>query len=253
MRHSKNQLQSAPWAANPRMIHLRFVNCDCVKDWTARKVLNAKTIGVPFNTLLRYLKSDNLFNGDDGSESEREKETERKKLRARSFSSFFLSSVPIPPTRDSSGCVSSSVTRLDDYRKFLATNSPLKVAQKDCWLLEYFEKDQLIKNCYGYYLGNFWKHLGNFFNPLSGHTGLFPKSKKWSNLETPFLYYSDRLISLSGWNEFEMIQTIQKWKTNFAFQIEKINENQNGQRVKMRSCLWEHICFTEWDQLITWA
>ena len=162
MRHSKNQLQSAPWAANPRMIHLRFVNCDCVKDWTARKVLNAKTIGVPFNTLLRYLKSDNLFNGDDGSESEREKETERKKLRARSFSSFFLSSVPIPPTRDSSGCVSSSVTRLDDYRKFLATNSPLKVAQKDCWLLEYFEKDQLIKNCYGYYLGNFWKHLGNF-------------------------------------------------------------------------------------------
>ena len=27
------------------------------------------------------------------------------------------------------------------------------------------------KNCCGYYLGNFWKHLGNFFNPASGHTG----------------------------------------------------------------------------------
>ena len=163
MRHSKNQLQSAPWAANPRMIHLRFVNCDCVKDWTARKVLNAKTIGVPFNTLLRYLKSDNLFNGDDGSESEREKETERKKLRARSFSSFFLSSVPIPPTRDSSGCVSSSVNILDDYRKLLATNSPLKVAQKDCWLLKYFEKDQLIKKLLWILFGQLLKTFGQLF------------------------------------------------------------------------------------------
>ena len=38
--------------------------------------------------------------------------------------------------------VVSSVTRLGDFWKFLATNSPSKVAQKDCWILRYFEKDQ---------------------------------------------------------------------------------------------------------------
>ena len=28
------------------------------------------------------------------------------------------------------------------------------------------------KNRLGYYLGNFWKHLGNYFTPTSGHTVL---------------------------------------------------------------------------------
>ena len=27
-----------------------------------------------------------------------------------------------------------------------------------------------MKNWCRYYLGNFWKYLGNFFNPASGHT-----------------------------------------------------------------------------------
>ena len=34
----------------------------------------------------------------------------------------------------------SSVTRLGEFRKFLATNSLTKVAQKDCWLLGLFWK-----------------------------------------------------------------------------------------------------------------
>ena len=29
----------------------------------------------------------------------------------------------------------------------------------------------LCQNCFGYYLGNFWKHLGNFLTPTSGPTG----------------------------------------------------------------------------------
>ena len=32
------------------------------------------------------------------------------------------------------------------------------------------KKINSCNNCCGYYLGNFWKHLGNFFNPASGHT-----------------------------------------------------------------------------------
>ena len=28
----------------------------------------------------------------------------------------------------------------------------------------------VCKRCFGYYLGNFWKHLGNFFTPTPGHT-----------------------------------------------------------------------------------
>ena len=28
-----------------------------------------------------------------------------------------------------------------------------------------------MKNCCGYLSGNYWKHLGNFLNPASGHTG----------------------------------------------------------------------------------
>ena len=30
------------------------------------------------------------------------------------------------------------------------------------------------KNWFGYYLGNFSKHLGNFLNPAFGHTGEEP-------------------------------------------------------------------------------
>ena len=40
--------------------------------------------------------------------------------------------------------VTSSVTRLGDFRKLLATNLFTKEAQKESWLLGYFEKDQLV-------------------------------------------------------------------------------------------------------------
>ena len=40
-------------------------------------------------------------------------------------------------------CWESSVTRLADFWKFLATNLLSKVAQNDCSLLGYFENDQL--------------------------------------------------------------------------------------------------------------
>ena len=39
--------------------------------------------------------------------------------------------------------VSISMTRLGDFWKFLATNAFSRVAQKDCWLLGYFENNQL--------------------------------------------------------------------------------------------------------------
>ena len=65
----------------------------------------------------------------------------------------------------------SSVTRLGDSWKFLVTNLLTKVAQKDYWLLGYFEKDQLMKKLLLIFLGNLWKHLGNFIPPTAGHTG----------------------------------------------------------------------------------
>ena len=44
------------------------------------------------------------------------------------------------------------------------------VAQKYCCQLGNFEKINSGKNCHGCYLGNFLKHLVNFFTPRSGHT-----------------------------------------------------------------------------------
>ena len=44
------------------------------------------------------------------------------------------------------------------------------VAQKYCCQLGNFEKINSGKNCHGCYLGNFVKHLVNFFTPRSGHT-----------------------------------------------------------------------------------
>ena len=60
-----------------------------------------------------------------------------------------------------------SVTRLGDFWKFLAINSLSKVAQKDCWLLGNFEKDQLMSKLLWIL---FRQHLGHFFNSASGHT-----------------------------------------------------------------------------------
>ena len=37
-----------------------------------------------------------------------------------------------------------SVTRIGDFLKFFATNFFSKVAPKDCWLLGYFDKVQLM-------------------------------------------------------------------------------------------------------------
>ena len=61
------------------------------------------------------------------------------------------------------------MTRLGDFLKFLAANSFTKVAQSFL-LLGNFERDHLMLNSCGYYLGNFCKYLGNFFNRASGHT-----------------------------------------------------------------------------------
>ena len=54
----------------------------------------------------------------------------------------------VDPTFDFRGLLcktfADSVTRLGDFWKFLALNLFSKVAQKDFWLLGYFEKDQLM-------------------------------------------------------------------------------------------------------------
>ena len=70
------------------------------------------------------------------------------------------------------------MTRLGNFWKFLATNSPSKVAQKigDFWaILKTINYCQIY--C-GYYLGNFWKHLGHFFNLASGLTAHHSKKGK---------------------------------------------------------------------------
>ena len=74
----------------------------------------------------------------------------------------------------------SSVTRLGDFWKFLHTNLLTNVAIKDCWLLGYFEKVELMKNCYGYILGNLWKQLGNFLYPNIWSQWSFPTSNLWT-------------------------------------------------------------------------
>ena len=66
------------------------------------------------------------------------------------------------------------MTRLGDFLKFLATNLFTKVAQEvvDIWaILKNIKKH---KNCCGYYLGNFKKHIRSFFDPASGHTDYAP-------------------------------------------------------------------------------
>ena len=35
----------------------------------------------------------------------------------------------------------------------------------------YWKRISKCKNCCGIYLGNFWKHLGYIFTPISGHSG----------------------------------------------------------------------------------
>ena len=73
------------------------------------------------------------------------------------------------------------VTRLGYFWKFLAIISLTKVAQKDIWLLGYFEKEQ-CKKCCGYYL--LLETFGKLFNTASGHTGPaedFPQTTKIKN------------------------------------------------------------------------
>ena len=58
------------------------------------------------------------------------------------------------------------------FFKVLGNKSAIKSSPKkmgDIWAnLKRFE---LCKNWCGYHLGTFWKQLGNFLTPISGHTG----------------------------------------------------------------------------------
>ena len=56
--------------------------------------------------------------------------------------------------------------------KLLTTNL-LKSSPKILVIFWAFSKRSISwKNCFGIYLGNFGKHLGYIFTPISGHTGL---------------------------------------------------------------------------------
>ena len=110
---------------------------------------------------------------------------------------------------------------MTDFGKFLTTNLLTKVAQKMIGTFWAIKKINLCKNCGGYYLGNFWKHLGNFFTPSPGHAGtrtLFLKTEKISpnradcfltssacrrsssrSRSSPFVYTS--LASSGAWQE----------------------------------------------------
>ena len=43
----------------------------------------------------------------------------------------------------------SSVTRLGDFGKFLATNLPSKVAPKECWLFGFLKRSIIVKTAVG--------------------------------------------------------------------------------------------------------
>ena len=51
----------------------------------------------------------------------------------------------------------------------------------------------LCQNCCGIYLGNFWKHLGNIFTPLSGHTGRHRDKHRFVN-ETILLSWPSKIL-----------------------------------------------------------
>ena len=77
--------------------------------------------------------------------------------------------------------IKTSETRLRDFlkgfgNKFANKSSPKKIC--DFW--RNLQKINLCKNLCGYYLGNFWKHLGNFFPSTSGHTDQDIKEHKAS-------------------------------------------------------------------------
>ena len=56
--------------------------------------------------------------------------------------------------------------QVGQFFKGLATNFVTKVSQVFGDLLVYFEKRHyIVKNCCGYYLGNFCTKLGDFFSP----------------------------------------------------------------------------------------
>ena len=67
--------------------------------------------------------------------------------------------------------VHNSVTRLDDFWKFLVTKCSTKVAQMLGNYLGYFEKQlNLSKKCWGYILSAFEKFLATFYSNIWSHT-----------------------------------------------------------------------------------
>ena len=60
--------------------------------------------------------------------------------------------------------------QVGQFFKGLATNFVTKVSQVFGDLLVYFEKRHyIVKNCCGYYLGNFCTKLGDFFPQIWSH------------------------------------------------------------------------------------
>ena len=67
--------------------------------------------------------------------------------------------------------VMTSATRLGDFLKFSAPNSPIKVARKDCLILGDFEKDQFMRKLLRLFFRQLFETFGQLLNPASGHTG----------------------------------------------------------------------------------
>ena len=79
------------------------------------------------------------------------------------------------------------------FLKFWAAIFLTKVSQIFGDFLDDWKTSLLSKNCFGYLLGNSWKHLGYFFIPTSGHTVYnlnacaiaskrLPSARSWSSL-----------------------------------------------------------------------
>ena len=82
------------------------------------------------------------------------------------------------------GWVASSVTRLGDFWKFLATNSLTKLAQKDCWLLGLLIKVKLL-----------WI----LFRQLLETIGQLFKSSSWSHWRLRFVPSEPKFVINASW------------------------------------------------------
>ena len=76
----------------------------------------------------------------------------------------------------------SQCDQIGQFFKVLGNNFAYKSSQKRLvtfWAIS--KRIILWKNCFFYYLGNFWKHLGYPLTPTSGHTA-FNVELKWLSI-----------------------------------------------------------------------